>query len=198
MAPDDRRAAIIEATIPLLREFGASVSTRQIADAAGIAEGTIFRAFPDKNRLLAATVLQATQPPDPESIKAEIDLLPDVRTRLTVAVEHMTTGIASLGRILEVMRSLMSNPDLRDDIGAQMEANRARTLAVLSALLEPDRDRLRVSVPQAARIALIMIFSSSALFDNSDALTGAEIVSVLLDGLLIPTPPTTDTGEPEC
>ena len=51
LAPDDRRAALIEATLPLLREHGTAVSTRQIADAAGVAEGTIFRVFPDKNSL---------------------------------------------------------------------------------------------------------------------------------------------------
>jgi AcrR family transcriptional regulator len=47
MAPDDRRRAIVAAVVPLLLEHGDDVSTRQIADAAGIAEGTIFRVFPD-------------------------------------------------------------------------------------------------------------------------------------------------------
>src|SRR5437868_14404684 len=49
---------IVQAALPLLIEHGEMVTTRQIADAAGIAEGTIFRAFPDKDALLAA-VLEA-------------------------------------------------------------------------------------------------------------------------------------------
>ncbi|MCU1430433.1 MAG: DNA-binding transcriptional regulator, AcrR family, partial [Actinomycetia bacterium] len=36
---------IVAATLPLLLEHGDRVTSRQIAEAAGIAEGTIFRAF---------------------------------------------------------------------------------------------------------------------------------------------------------
>ena len=56
MPPDERRAAIVSATVPLLLEHGSAVSTRQIAEAAGIAEGTIFRVFPDKQAVIAASV----------------------------------------------------------------------------------------------------------------------------------------------
>ena len=52
MAADDRRQAIVDAVVPLLLEQGGDVTTRQIAEAAGIAEGTIFRVFPDKAALL--------------------------------------------------------------------------------------------------------------------------------------------------
>ena len=44
---------IVEATLPLLLEHGEMVTTRQIAEAAGIAEGTIFRVFADKDELIA-------------------------------------------------------------------------------------------------------------------------------------------------
>ena len=56
MSVEERRQAIIDAVLPLLREHGADISTRQIADAAGVAEGTIFRAFGDKESLIAAAV----------------------------------------------------------------------------------------------------------------------------------------------
>src|SRR6185437_10931544 len=42
MRAEERRAAIIAATLPLLLERGTNISTRQIAETAGIAEGTIF------------------------------------------------------------------------------------------------------------------------------------------------------------
>ena len=64
MAPDERRKAIVEATLPLLAQYGAGVTTRQIAEAAGIAEGTIFRVFPDKPALLMAAAEETMNPSD--------------------------------------------------------------------------------------------------------------------------------------
>src|SRR3954454_19055199 len=70
---DERRSMIIEATIPLLLEHGDMVTTRQIADAAGIAEGTIFRAFADKDELLAAVIEAALDPAPLERALDTID-----------------------------------------------------------------------------------------------------------------------------
>src|ERR1700710_334437 len=52
MSGEDRREAIVEATLPLLRKHGHGVTTRQIAEASGIGEGTIFRVFTDKAELI--------------------------------------------------------------------------------------------------------------------------------------------------
>ena len=62
MAPDERRRAIVDAVVPLLLEHGDDVTTRQIAEAAGIAEGTIFRVFPDKAALLLAAAEEIINP----------------------------------------------------------------------------------------------------------------------------------------
>src|SRR3954470_17952928 len=64
MSPDDRRKAIVTALVPLIIERGGEVSTREIAQAAGIAEGTIFRVFPDKKSLLLAAAEEAINPAD--------------------------------------------------------------------------------------------------------------------------------------
>ncbi len=54
LSPEDRRASLVEVTIPLLREHGVAVTTKQVAEAAGIAEGTVFRAFGTKDELVQA------------------------------------------------------------------------------------------------------------------------------------------------
>src|SRR3954468_6718683 len=69
---DERRSMIIAAAIPLLLEHGDMVTTRQIADAAGIAEGTIFRAFADKDELLGAVIDAALDPGPRERGLAQI------------------------------------------------------------------------------------------------------------------------------
>lgn len=56
LSPDERRASLIAVTRDLIREHGHDVTTKQVADAAGVAEGTVFRVFPTRQDLIAATV----------------------------------------------------------------------------------------------------------------------------------------------
>jgi AcrR family transcriptional regulator len=69
LSPDERRAAIIDAVIPLIREKGRDITSRQMADAAGIAEGTLFRAFGDKESVIQAAIDRFM---DPEPLRAKL------------------------------------------------------------------------------------------------------------------------------
>ena len=60
LPPDERRRAIVAATRPLLIEHGAGFTTAQVARAASIAEGTIFRVFASKQELLDAVIADGT------------------------------------------------------------------------------------------------------------------------------------------
>ena len=62
LPPSERRAAIIAATLPLLRTIGPPVTTREIAKAAAVAEGTIFSVFADKDDLIEATARAGFDP----------------------------------------------------------------------------------------------------------------------------------------
>src|SRR5258707_6456618 len=73
LPPDERRSMIVAATLPLLVEHGDRVTTKQIAEAAGIAEGTIFRAFGDKDEVIAAAIESAL---DPEPLEAALSAIP--------------------------------------------------------------------------------------------------------------------------
>src|SRR3546814_1449551 len=59
---DERREAIIRAILPLLLEHAEMVSTRQIAEAAGIGEGTNCRVFDDKEAVITAVIDAAIDP----------------------------------------------------------------------------------------------------------------------------------------
>ena len=63
---------IVAATLPLLLEHGDRVTSNQIAEAAGIAEGTIFRAFADKDEIIVAVIESALDPAPLEAALAGI------------------------------------------------------------------------------------------------------------------------------
>jgi AcrR family transcriptional regulator len=199
MAPEERRAAIIAATIPLLREHGMGVSTRQIAEAAGVAEGTIFGVFPDKASLLRAALISAVDPGEALDALAAIGTGTELRARLRAAVAILRARMRdNLGLILPHVGLPGPRPD--PEFAARMMENRKRIISGVAALVEPDRHRLRRS-PEATAHLLIMLITVSVRSDFTPSgdlpeTPDDEIVTVLLDGLLVPPAPPPPTGSP--
>ncbi len=54
MAPDERRASIVDVAIPLLKARGDSIKVAEVANAAGVAEATVFKVFPTRKTLIFA------------------------------------------------------------------------------------------------------------------------------------------------
>ncbi|HUR03759.1 MAG TPA: helix-turn-helix domain-containing protein [Nonomuraea sp.] len=197
MAPEDRRAALIAATLPLLREYGTEVSTRQIAEAAGVAEGTIFGVFPDKASLLRAALINAFDSQSAVDALAAIGTRTELRARLREAVTMLRAGMSANAKLLAAPGApLVDDPEFRE----RMLNNRRRIGSALAALVAPDRDRLRRSPEGTAHLLLMLIavsvhrgFGPGGEFGDMD---DEEIVSVLLDGLLVRTPSTPPTESP--
>jgi AcrR family transcriptional regulator len=105
LPPEERRAAIVAATLPLLIEHGELITTRQIADAAGIAEGTIFRAFPDKDALLDAVVEAALDTASLDETLASVDPSLDFEAGLRFMVEVLQRRAIDLWRVMSSLGS---------------------------------------------------------------------------------------------
>jgi AcrR family transcriptional regulator len=183
MAPEDRRAALVAATIPLLREHGLDVTTRQIAQAAGVAEGTIFGVFPDKTSLIQAAVMEVLDPDQPISPLVDIDPSLDLRARMTEATARLQDAFTRNATIFHAVRSLAFT-SFDAEFRQRMMAGRQRTVQGLTELIEPDRALLRREPSEVAGFLLLLVGASShGAFNGMDSSAAGELVSVLLDGM---------------
>ncbi len=184
LPPSERRAEIVAATLPLLLVHGASVTTRQIAEAAGIAEGTIFRVFPDKESLIAAVVESAFDTKTVDAALAAIDPDLPLEPRLVAAVEILRRRFADILQL----RTAVEMMQLSDAMKAIAERRHAPDLRGLAALFEADRDRFRREPLEAAHLLRGLTIAGTHPSLILDApLSSAEIVSLFLDGVRAPT-----------
>lgn len=179
MAPADRRTALVEATLPLLLEHGRAVTSKQIAEAAGIAEGTIFRVFDSKDDLIEAALEQAF---DIEPFLADLRQIdPDQPLRFLVSDVVTLLQIRFRG-VFELMTAVgMVGPP---KIKAHLHHNREESAAVIELLLAPHADELSCPVAEFVHIVRLLTFSGShPHISHGRILTADEIVTTVLDGL---------------
>ena len=180
MTPGDRRQALVEATIPLLHEHGKAVTTKHIADAAGVAEGTIFRVFDSKDDLVAAAVEQAL---DMEPFFADlesIDLDQDLRARLTDLCTHLQERFRGIFLLMSAM-GMVGPPKAH----RHMEEGRRRAEQIMVAVVEADADRLTCTPVQLVHMLRMLTFSGThPHISDGHVLTPDQIVGTLLDGVL--------------
>lgn len=96
MSRNERRAAIIEAAVKLLESDGPDFTTRRVAEAAGVAEGTLFRVFPTLADLLAATYEEYLSPRHLHELLDAVDLGDDLEAATAAAVRTVFAYLASV------------------------------------------------------------------------------------------------------
>ena len=173
LPPDERRSMIVAATLPLLVELGDRVTTKQIAEAAGIAEGTIFRAFGDKDEVIAAAIESVL---DQEPLEAALSTIPaglPFEAGLAAAVVIMQQRVidvwllmSSVGtRFHEITRRPMTDSD------------------ALVRLFESHRSQITVEPIVAARLLRALTLSTTHPMLAGEARSADELVHLFLHGV---------------
>ena len=192
MAPEERRQAIIDATLPLLLERGTEMSTREIAQAAGIAEGTIFRAFETKHDLIHATIHTALMP---DAAIAHLTALPEDQS----LTERVAAIIQLLRDEIHRTRSLFAH-FARPSVETPPVGSRApfggirppfnpheaktRLNTAVAAALQPYSAELAVSTAFATNLLSALAFASSFTLTETEApISSEELSDAVLHGI---------------
>ena len=187
MSAEDRRQAIVEAVIPLLFRQGAAVTTRQMAEAAGVAEGTIFKVFADKHALIHEAVKVVSDPAPVQKELAAIDLDAPFETQLRTAAAILLRRLEQVVALMSVLRTMPVGSPQNAGLPPFLAEANAAIVSSLTRIFETHRQILRLPPRRAAVMFRGLLFAAGHLAATvGETLTVDDIVSVLLSGIVVP------------
>ncbi|MGC4758117.1 TetR/AcrR family transcriptional regulator [Micromonospora trifolii] len=189
---DDVRAGIVAAATHLLREKGANaVTTRAVAQAAGVQAPTIYRLFGDKDGLIDAVAehVMATYVSG-KSVAADGatgDPVADLRAGWRAHVEFGLTN-PELYALMATRGSGAPSP--ATVAGLDVLRRRVRRLAA-AGLLRVDEERALLMIHSAGNGTILALLGVPA--DQRDLGLGEAMLDAVLTSILATTPATPDT-----
>lgn len=185
MPPEKRRAAIIDATIPLLREHGLGLTTRQVAEASGVAEGTIFRVFDSLPDLIEAAVIESLSASRINASLASTDLGATLgeKTRATLELisERMTT-IRSLMILIHGPKKSPHHPN--PCIKAELDARRREMDDWLADQFRHHETELTYPVGDYVSLLSLLAMGIAMNFRDESRLSVDDLTTFALHGAL--------------
>jgi AcrR family transcriptional regulator len=179
MSVEDRRSMIIDAVTPLLIERGRGVTSRQIAEAAGIAEGTIFRAFGDKDSLIQAVIDKHLDPGPFREGLAAIDPSAPLEAKVTAIVALMRGRFETVFRILTALQS-----EQRPQSGSRKNFG-----IMIERILAPELHQLNFPPERVGTIIRLVTLASSLPPINDGTPLGVDEISQIVLYGIAGTPP---------
>jgi AcrR family transcriptional regulator len=199
LSRDERREALVAATVPLVRDHGVGVTTAQIASAAGVAEGTIFRAFDSKDELLHAAVARAFDLSHLEAALAGVDPDLPLERRLEQAVglvqAHLIGFVSLMGRLAASGAHQHHSQHAAEAHEQRRQASR-RVHEAMLRVIGADAGRLSVGADRVVDVLGGAVLASiHPMSTDTSPFTPSDLVRVVLHGALAPpgTDPATAT-----
>jgi AcrR family transcriptional regulator len=187
MATADRRKAILDAAVPLLIKRGPAVTTSEIAQAAEIAEGTIFRVFPDKSALIFDAVELTMDPARVARGIKDIAAHKSFEARLADAARLLSDYFNQVTAIGECLRALSLQGSVRHgDVGKMVKESSAIITAALTDFFSQHRAALRVPPSSAVAAFRGLVFASvHPMLPPRDRLKTDEVAQILMSGIAL-------------
>jgi AcrR family transcriptional regulator len=174
MPAEERRCSIIAAALPLFLEQGATVTSRQIAEAAGVAEGTVFAVFRDKQAIVRAAVEAALDPEPTERALSAIDRSLPFEEQLVAAVGIIQQRTTNIWRLVSSVGDGGAKPSSPPDFPA------------LVGLFEGGSCQIRTDPAMAAHhLRALTLATSHPVLSGGHEMSPRAIVSLLLDGIRV-------------
>lgn len=167
------RARLLEVADQVFVEQGVGASTEEVARAAGVGIGTVFRHFPTKQALLAAVLAARLErlATEAEALAAE----PDAGAALDRLIRLVVGNAAAKNAYADALGGDI--PGLRDGVGARLRD-------ALAALLERAKAAGAVRAElRAADLTALLVGASRAVEHAADAAARERVLRVVLAGL---------------
>ena len=181
MGLEARQDMIIGVVIPLILEHGKDLTTKQIAEACGIAEGTIFRAFGDKDTLINKAVERYLDPLALRTNLGSIDPDMPLDDKLSAVMGLLRDRFSGVIRMMSVL-GRQGPPPRREG------QDPGEFATIVGHLLAPHAAELRIAPDQVAQFARVLAFASAIpSFGDSIPFTADEILDLFKHGVVKPT-----------
>ena len=182
LPPAERRASLIAATRQLILDHGPDVTTRQVAEAAKVAEGTLFRVFPTRRDLIAATIADHLSSERLADIFAAAPTTTTVDETTEVCLSTAADYVTTFGRFIPRPHRGGDQDEIRFRIMELWEARVCDIANWIRDRLAPHEAELNIPVKDFAHLVITLAMGYAHGKPPDTSLTPATLARLALDG----------------
>ena len=173
---------MIAATRQLILDHGPEVTTRQVAEAAKVAEGTLFRVFPTRRDLIAATIADHLCPERLADIFAAASPTTTIDETTEVCLSTAADYVTTFGCFIPRPHRGGDQDEIRFRIMELWEARVCDIANWIRDRLAPHEAELNIPVKDFAHLVITLAMGYAHGKSPDTSLTPATLARLALDG----------------